>query len=74
MKHNPFTKTGVEFFNRSALGDIFSALDNGNEPPNIIITVGRRSIEIPTHAEVWENLEEFLNNNLEVFKDVENEQ
>lgn len=72
MKHNPFTKTGVEFFTRSALGDIFSEMDRGNEPPNIIITVGRRSIEIPTHAEIWENLEEFLNDNLEVFEDVEN--
>lgn len=65
MKHNPFTKTGVQLFTHSALGDIFSEMDKGNEPPNIIITVGRRSIEIPTHAEIWENLEEFLNNNLE---------
>ena len=72
MKHNPFTKTGVEFFTRSALGDIFSEMDRGNEPPNIIVTVGRRSIEIPTHAEIWENLEKFLNDNLEVFEDVEN--
>lgn len=68
MKHNQFTKTGVQFFTRSALGDIFTALDNGNEPPNIIITVGRRSIEIPTHAEIWEELETFLNDNLEVFE------
>ena len=68
MKHNPFTKTGVEFFTHSALGDIFSEMDKGNEPPNIIITVGRRSIEIPTHAEIWEDLEEFLKNNLEVFE------
>jgi hypothetical protein len=68
MKHNPFTKTGVEFFTHSALGDIFSEIDKGNEPPNIIITVGRRSIEIPTHAEVWEKLEGFLKNNLEVFE------
>ena len=68
MKHNQFTKTGVQFFTRSALGDIFTALDNGNEPPNIIITVGRRSIEIPTHAEIWEDLEEFLNNSLGVME------
>lgn len=68
MKNTPFTKTGVQFFTRSALGDIFSEMDKGNEPPNIIITVGRHSIEIPTHAEVWEELEEFLNKNLEVFK------
>ena len=68
MKHNPFTKTGVQFFTHSALGDIFSEMDKGNEPPNIIITVGRRSIEIPTHAEVWEELEKFLENNLEVFE------
>lgn len=68
MKHNQFTKTGVQFFTRSALGDIFTALGNGNEPPNIIITVGRRSIEIPTHAEIWEDLEEFLNNSLEVME------
>ena len=64
----PFTKTGVKFFTHSALGDIFTDLDNGNEPPNIIITVGRRSIEIPTHAEIWEELETFLENNLEVFE------
>ena len=68
MTHNQFTKTGVQFFTHSALGDIFTALDNGNEPPNIIITVGRRSIEIPTHAEIWEDLEKFLNDNLEVFE------
>lgn len=68
MKHAPFTKTGVQFFTHSALGDIFSEMDNGNEPPNIIISVGRRSIEIPTHAEVWESLEQFLNDNLEVFE------
>ena len=68
MKNTQFTKTGVQFFTHSALGDIFTALDNGNEPPNIIITVGRRSIEIPTHAEVWEELEEFLNKSLEVFE------
>jgi hypothetical protein len=64
MKHAPFTKTGVRFFTKTALNDIFNALDNGNEPPNIIITVGRRSIEIPTHAEIWEDLEEFLKNSL----------
>lgn len=68
MKHIPFTKTGVRFFTHSALGDIFSAMDKGNEPPNIIITVGRRSIEIPTHAEIWEELETFLEKNLEVFE------
>ena len=68
MKHAPFTKTGVRFFTKTALNDIFNALDNGNEPPNIIITVGRRSIEIPTHAEIWEDLEEFLKNELEVFE------
>ena len=68
MKHAPFTKTGVQFFTKTALNDIFNALDNGNEPPNIIITVGRRSIEIPTHAEIWEDLEEFLKNELEVFE------
>ena len=68
MKHIPFTKTGGQFFTHSALGDIFSAMDNGNEPPNIIITVGRRSIEIPTHAEIWEELETFLEKNLEVFE------
>ena len=65
MKRNPFTKTGVQFFTHSALGDIFSEMDKGNEPPNIIITVGRRSIEIPTHAEIWEELETFLKNSLE---------
>ena len=68
MKHNQLTATGLEFFKRSALGDIFSEMDKGNEPPNIIITVGRRSIEIPTHAEIWEDLETFLNNALEVFE------
>ena len=72
MKHNPFTKTGVEFFTHSALGDIFSELGKGNEPPNIVITVGRRSIEIPTLAEIWEDLEEFLKTELGVFEDVEN--
>ena len=72
MKHNPFTKTGVEFFTHSALGDIFSEMVKGNEPPNIVITVGRRSIEIPTHAEIWEDLEEFLKTELGVFEDVEN--
>ena len=72
MRHAPFTRTGVRFFTKTALNDIFNALDNGNEPPNIVITVGRRSIEIPTHAEIWENLETFLNENLEVFEDVEN--
>ena len=65
MKHYQLTKTGVQFFTRSALGDIFSALDEGIEPPNIIVTVGRRSIEIPTHAEIWEDLESFLENALE---------
>lgn len=68
MKHNQFTKTGVQFFTHSALGDIFTEMDNGNEPPNIIITVGRRSIEIPTHSEIWEDLENFLNNALGVFE------
>ena len=68
MKHNPFTKTGVQFFTHSALGDIFTALNNGNEPPNIIISVGSRSIEIPTHAEIWEDLEDFLKNSLEVME------
>lgn len=68
MKHAPFTKTGVRFFTKTALNDIFNALGNGNEPPNIIITVGRRSIEIPTHAEIWEDLEEFLKNELEVLE------
>lgn len=68
MRHNPLTKTGVEFFTRSALGDIFSEMDKGNEPPNIIITVGCRSIEIPTHAEIWEDLEEFLKNALGVME------
>ena len=68
MRHNPLTKIGVEFFTRSALGDIFSEMDKGNQPPNIIITVGCRSIEIPTHAEIWEDLEEFLKNALEVME------
>lgn len=68
MKHNQLTKTGVEFFTRSALGDIFSEMDKGNEPPNIIVNVGRRSIEIPTHAEIWEELEQFLKNALEVME------
>ena len=68
MKHNQLTKTGVEFFTRSALGDIFAEMERGNEPPNIIINVGRRSIEIPTHAEIWENLETFLKNALEVME------
>ena len=68
MKHNPFTKTGVQFFTRSALGDIFTALENGNEPPNIIITVGSRSIEIPTYAEIWEDLETFLETTLKEYE------
>lgn len=68
MKHNPFTKTGVQFFTRSALGDIFTELERGNEPPNIIITVGRRSIEIPTHAEIWEDLETFLETTLKEYE------
>ena len=68
MKHNPLTTAGVQFFTRSALGDIFSEMDKGNEPPNIIVTVGRRSIEIPTHAEIWEDLEKFLENALEVME------
>jgi hypothetical protein len=71
MKHNPFTKTGAEFFTHSALGDIFSEMDKGNEPPNIIITVGRRSIEIPTNADIWEELEEFLKNTLEELEEAE---
>lgn len=69
MKHNPFTKTGVQFFTRSALGDIFSAMEEGNEPPNIIISVGRRSIEIPTHAEIWEDLESFLETTLKEYEE-----
>lgn len=72
MKHNQFTTAGVHFFLRSALGDIFSEMDKGNEPPNIIVSVGRRSIEIPTHSEIWEDLENFLINHLEVFENVEN--
>lgn len=65
-KHAPFTKTGVRFFTKTALNDIFHELDNGKEPPNIIITVGCRSIDIPTNADIWEELEAFLNNALEV--------
>lgn len=69
MKHNPFTKNGVQFFTRSALVDIFSAMEEGNEPPNIIISVGRRSIEIPTHAEIWEDLESFLETTLKEYEE-----
>ena len=72
MKHTPFTETGVRFFTRSALNDIFNALDNDNDPPNIILSVGSRSIELPSTAEVWEEVEIFLNKALEEFTDVEN--
>lgn len=65
MKHNPFTKQGAEDFSRSALNDIFTALDNDTNPPNINITVGSHSIEIPSYAEVWELLELFLEKALE---------
>lgn len=68
-KRYPFTKTGAEHFTRSALNDIFKALDTDKEPPNIIVTVGRRSIEIPTYAEIWEELETFIENSLKEFND-----
>ena len=65
MKHYPFTKQGKEDFTRSALDDIFAALDNDTNPPTIFINVGNHSINIPTYAEVWEHLELFLEKSLE---------
>lgn len=66
-KRYPFTKAGAERFTRSALSDIFKALEADKEPPNIIVTVGRRSIEIPTYAEIWEELETFIENSIKEF-------
>lgn len=66
-KRYQFTKAGAEHFTRSALNDIFTALESDKEPPNIIVTVGRRSIEIPTYAEIWEELETFIENSIKEF-------
>lgn len=75
-KHHvtPFTKTGVKFFTDRIMADAFDRLGNGGEPHDISIKVGSRWIVVPSYAEAYENLCEFLKTTFEEINGEENEQ
>jgi hypothetical protein len=60
-----FTKDSAKAFAEDVLTDTFRALDNGEEPESIIITVGNRSITLPMFAEIYEELTTFFKKALE---------
>lgn len=61
-----FTREGISAFLDSALGDIFHALESNTEDvPSIVITVGDRELVIPTFAEQYEELSEYLTRAIE---------
>lgn len=60
-----FTKAGVKAFENDTLAEIFSALEEENpnftiEELGIKITIGDKYIELPTYAEVFDALINFL--------------
>lgn len=61
MKNYAFTKEGIRAFLGSVIGEI---LDRGNYY-NISVTIGNDNINVPMLPEIYENLEDFLNNSLE---------
>ena len=65
MTKYKFTKAGVKAFENDTLSEIFTALEEVNpnftiEELNIKITIGDKYIEVPTYAEVFDALINFL--------------
>jgi hypothetical protein len=57
----PFTHDGVKLFMEFAYADIFAALDRGDTTTDpIVITIGKREIEVPNTAWAYQCLEEYL--------------
>ena len=58
-----FTKDGIAAFKQDTLNDIFDEMEKGGENIgdfDIFLTIGDRTIRIPTFAEVYEEMALFL--------------
>ena len=65
MTEYKFTEAGIKAFENDTLAEIFSALEENNpnftiEELDIRITIGDKYIILPTYAEVFDALTEFL--------------
>ncbi len=59
----PFTANGIAAFKDDTLNDIFDEMDKGGEKIgdfDIFLTIGDRTIRIPTYAEIYEAMTIFL--------------
>lgn len=64
-----FDKLGVNGFLGDSLEDVFEAIDNGHNVPDIQITVGEQKIAVPTCAQIWEAFERFMHDALEEWEE-----
>ena len=65
MTEYEFTKAGVKAFERDTLAEIFSVLEETNpnftiEELDIKISIGDKYITLPTYAEIFDALTDFL--------------
>lgn len=59
----PCTADGIAAFKADTINDIFDEMDKGGENIedfDIFVTIGTRTIRIPTYAEIYDALEYFL--------------
>ena len=65
MTEYKFTQAGIKAFERDTLAEIFSALEGINkdftiEELDIKISIGDKYITLPTYAEIFDALTDFL--------------